>query len=459
VCCALFFFPRGGSSHVARALCESLPAAGWQPTLVAGSLGTPGQPTHAASFFAGIDVLPFEYPAARAATASGDEPVAPIPFQPSYEDRPGAPDRVFAVVGDDDYERLVAAWRQALAEAGAARADVLHLHHLTPANEAALRSFPHVPIVGQLHGTELAMLRAIETGPPASWTHAAAWAARLRRWAQACTRLIVPPDSEPHVEALLGVPPARLAVLPSGVELDLFRPRPLSPSARLTFWRSWLVDDPQGWDESGRPGSVRYGPADLWPLEQAEAVFLYVGRYTAVKRIPLLLRAHKLAQERFRAPAPLVLVGGHPGEWEGRHPLTMIRELGNDQAFLAGWRDHGELAQAMNAADVLVLPSVVEAFGLVLIEAMACELPVIAVDAHGPARIVAPGTGWLVPPDDEAALADALIAAANDREERRRRGASASLHARSQYGWQGVTKQVSRVYEEALSVVLPPHEA
>jgi glycosyltransferase involved in cell wall biosynthesis len=108
---------------------------------------------------------------------------------------------------------------------------------------------------------------------------------------------------------------------------------------------------------------------------------------------------------------------------------------------------------------VLVLPSVVEAFGLVLIEAMACELPVIAVDAHGPARIVAPGTGWLVPPDDEAALADALIAAANDREERRRRGASASLHARSQYGWQGVTKQVSRVYEEALSVVLPPHEA
>src|SRR6266545_2088737 len=53
---------------------------------------------------------------------------------------------------------------RALSRAGAASADVLHLHHLTPANEAALRAFPAVPVVGQLHGTELALLRAIEAG-------------------------------------------------------------------------------------------------------------------------------------------------------------------------------------------------------------------------------------------------------------------------------------------------------
>ena len=59
------------------------------------------------------------------------------------------------MVDDAAYERLVAAWAEALARAGAGEADLLHLHHLTPANEAALRAFPTVPIVGQLHGTAL----------------------------------------------------------------------------------------------------------------------------------------------------------------------------------------------------------------------------------------------------------------------------------------------------------------
>jgi hypothetical protein len=58
---ALFFFPRGGSAQVTRSLARALPAAGWQPTLAAGSLGQPGEPTHAASFFAGIDVHGLDY--------------------------------------------------------------------------------------------------------------------------------------------------------------------------------------------------------------------------------------------------------------------------------------------------------------------------------------------------------------------------------------------------------------
>ncbi len=98
-----------------------------------------------------------------------------------YKDRPGAPDRVFATVDDESYERLVGVWVEALDRAGAARAELLHLHHLTPANEAALRAFPAVPIVGQLHGTELALLRAIEAGPPAGWRSRRALAAAHAR--------------------------------------------------------------------------------------------------------------------------------------------------------------------------------------------------------------------------------------------------------------------------------------
>jgi glycosyltransferase involved in cell wall biosynthesis len=443
---SLFFFPRGGSAQVARALCQRLASVGWQTTLVAGSLGRPGEATNAATFFAGIDVRPVEYAPAAADTS----PVA-VPFQPSYEDRPGAPDRVFAAVGDDVFELLVAAWSKALAGAGAADADLLHLHHLTPANEAALRSFPAVPVVGQLHGTELAMLRAIEAGPPASWEHALAWAARLRRWARVCAGLIVPPGAELEVGSLLGVAPDRIVGLPSGVELELFRPRPLAAGERLSFWSDWLVEHPQGWDESGRPGTVRYQPHELWPFEQAETIFLFVGRFTAVKRLPLLLAAHQRAQQRLRAPVPLVLVGGHPSEWEGKHPQALVRELGDEQAFLAGWHDHEQLPQAMNAADLLVLPSVAEAFGLVLVEAMACGLPVIAANAHGPSEIVKPDTGWLVPPDDQTALADALVAAANDPGERRRRGSRASAHVRRHYSWQRIAHRVAQTYAQAVA--------
>ena len=76
---ALFFFPRGGSAQVARALARALPAAGWQMTLAAGSLGRPGEQTHAASFFAGIDVHALDYsPALELA-----EPLAaPFPSSP-----------------------------------------------------------------------------------------------------------------------------------------------------------------------------------------------------------------------------------------------------------------------------------------------------------------------------------------------------------------------------------------
>ncbi|MGH2451604.1 MAG: glycosyltransferase, partial [Candidatus Limnocylindria bacterium] len=139
-----------------------------------------------------------------------------------------------------------------------------------------------------------------------------------------------------------------------------------------------------------------------------------------------------------------------------QHPLTVARALGNEQVFLAGWRPHELLPQALNAADLLVLPSVAEAFGLVLVEAMACGLPVVAAEAHGPAEIVAAGTGWLVPPDDEEALADALVTAALDAEERRRRGARAYRHSHTHYGWPVIATRIAALYAE---LAAPPRAA
>jgi glycosyltransferase involved in cell wall biosynthesis len=450
----LLFFPRGGSAQVARYLARSLSGAGWDVTVACGSLGGPGEPSNARTFYSGVDVRALDY---STSIRAPDPLAADPPFHPSYEDRPGAPDRVFARVGEADYERLVAVWERQLAEAGAADADVLHLHHLTPIHEAAERAFPDVPRIGHLHGTELLMLREIDEGPPPGWDHAAEWAERMRRWAGGCERLLVlSPDAVRRVPDLLGVDPDRVVWAPNGFDPAGFDRRPVAGAARVEQWRRWLVEEPRGWDESGRPGSVAYTDEQLAPFGAGGPVLLYVGRFTEVKRVPLLIRAHARARERFAHPAPLVLLGGFPGEWEGEHPLEAVRETGNPDVFLAGWRGHEDLPDGLNAADLLVLPSVREQFGAVIVEAMACGLPPLAVDAYGPAEIVEAGeTGWLVPPDDEAALADALVEAVNDEHERSRRGARAYEVARGRYSWPALARGLANVYAE-VAAGLPP---
>src|SRR3954447_5562256 len=147
---SLMFFPRGGSAQVARYVARALPGAGWDVTLVAGSLGHEPEAAQAAGFFAGVSALrTVDYTEARDAP---DPLAATPPFQPSFEDRADAPDRVFAAVPDEADERLVTCWAERVGAAGAADADILHLPHLTPMNEAAARSFPDVPVVGHLHG-------------------------------------------------------------------------------------------------------------------------------------------------------------------------------------------------------------------------------------------------------------------------------------------------------------------
>lgn len=411
----LFFFPRGGSSHLARSLSRSLGTLGDRVTLAVGSVGDPGGRSHALTFYKGIDVVPVDYTPGRG-----------LPFQPSYEDRPDAPDPVFAVEPDQTYERLVDVWVDALGRAGADGADVLHLHHLTPIHEAAVRRYPDVPVVTELHGTELGMLREIDAG--AAWPFAAEWATRMRRWAAGSRALLVAPGIADEAAERLAVPRERFVELPGGVDLELFDRRPVD---RVAFWRRWLVAEPQGWDESGIPGTIRYAQADLAPIEAGRPLVLFVGRYTAVKRLPLLLRAHARVQGAVGDLVPLVLIGGHPGEFEGEHPL----KLAHPGVFLAGWHAHDDLADAINASDLVVLPSRHEAFGLVLAEAMACGVPVVATASPGPSRIVDDGeTGWLVPVDDEDALTAALVAAVGDEAERRRRGGLARERARARYG-------------------------
>ena len=140
---------------------------------------------------------------------------------------------MFAKLDDAAFEHQVETWRRQLAAADAGTADLFHLHHLTPINEAAERYFPGVPRIGHLHGTELLMLREIAAGPPPGWEHARVWAERLRRWASACERLLVlSPDAVRRVPELLGVPPEKVVWAPNGFDPAGFRREPLAANER-----------------------------------------------------------------------------------------------------------------------------------------------------------------------------------------------------------------------------------
>lgn len=425
------FSPRGGSATVARALARRLPAHGWETRVLSGSRAGHGD---AERFYAGLEVR-----------AARFEPEGDTPLHPSYEDRPDASDRVFAALDDAAYERHVAVWQDQLDRAGACAADVLQLHHLTPLNEAAHRLAPGVPVVTHLHGTELLMLEHIAEGAP--WPHAAAWAERMRTWAQRATTILVPSTGQlPRVQRLLGLGADRCVVLPNGVDIALFDRVEVDRGAH---WRTHLVERPLGWGPGGAEGSVRYDASAAHRLAQ-RTVVLYVGRFTEVKRLGLLIEAWAAAQERFASPASLVLVGGHPGECEGEHPLDAVARTGARDVHLVGWHPQEELPRFLAAADLLVLPSVKEQFGLVLVEGMACGVPPIAVDNLGPRDIVDAGrTGWLVPPDDADALAGALAAAVNDPLERERRGAAARDEARARFSWDAIAEQLAGVLASA----------
>src|SRR4029078_4284997 len=130
--------------------------------------------------------------------------------------------------------------------------------------------------------------------------------------------------------------------------------------------------------------SVRDTEAQSAPLTSGDPVVIAVGRFTAVKRTGLLIRAFGHARRATPVRAALRLVGGHPGEGEGEHPCEAIAASGAPDVFLAGWHEHDTLPAFFAAADVNVLASVREQFGLALGEGMACGLSAVAADPSRP---------------------------------------------------------------------------
>lgn len=186
-------------------------------------------------------------------------------------------------------------------------------------------------------------------------------------------------------------------------------------------------------------------------------VIFYVGRFDPRKGIETLVRA--VAQSSLRGQADLKLIiggGSRPGQSDGieRDRIEgIVAELGlQDLTVFPGRLDDAELPVYYAAADVCVVPSHYEPFGLVAIEAMASETPVVASDVGGLQFTVVPEvTGLLAPPQDSAAFANAIDRILANPDWQQQLGQAARKRMESKFSWQGVASQLIDLYTQLLA--------
>ena len=192
-------------------------------------------------------------------------------------------------------------------------------------------------------------------------------------------------------------------------------------------------------------------------VSEQDQVVLYVGRFDPRKGIETFVRAGALLQERGLKNLKLVIVGGSsPHLVDGLEQARIkgiVAELGlQDQTIFVGQVDHDSLPYYYTAADVCVVPSHYEPFGLVAIEAMACGTPVVASAVGGLNFTVVPEkTGLLVPPQDEQAFAEAIDRILSDELWSRKLSKQASANVNQRFSWSGVAVQLSELYRHVLA--------
>lgn len=458
----LYFWPRGGSSQVARSLCRALDGGLWSPTLFAGSLGPNTAESNAQHFFSGFPCEPMDYTQAVRDWENGADPMrSSVPMHASFEDKPDVPDRIFLELDDAAFYRQVRSWSHLLLSRTVEQPRVVHLHHLTPIHEAVRLVWPGARVVTHLHGTELKMLFSARSenrvGHPRR--SATRWDERMQRWASGSDRLVVVSPHDAHMAAeLLPICPEFVSRIPNGVDTGIFGLCHNTIFEKLAVWRRFLVNDPRGWRPGQPAGSVRYNEEHLSAFVDEDGqpvpVVVFAGRFLGFKRLSLLIEAHHTIQTTTSSRSVLVVVGGFPGEWEGEHPHDTVRRLNAKNVFFVGWRDHHDLAAILGCSDLFAASSVDEPFGLVYLEAMAAGLPPIATNSGGPPSFINVDpdrpTGWLVPPDDRAALVNALLEAVSSPETRVSRGRSAADFVRDEYSWTSTARAFGDLYDDLL---------
>ncbi|MGL5941036.1 MAG: glycosyltransferase family 4 protein [Waterburya sp.] len=192
-------------------------------------------------------------------------------------------------------------------------------------------------------------------------------------------------------------------------------------------------------------------------INPEDKVVMYAGRFDERKGIETLVRAIAREEVISHQNLKLIIVGGYtPGESDGQEKeriTNIVQELEiEDITKFAGRVQHQDLASYYAAADVCVVPSHYEPFGLVAIESMAARTPVVASDVGGlKFSVVDQVTGLLVPPQDEAAFAQAINSILSSPKWREQLGNNARKRVEAKFSWNGVANQLEQQYLSELS--------
>jgi len=234
------------------------------------------------------------------------------------------------------------------------RPDVVYAHFLVPAGLFAALEI-RAPLVVTAHGQDVENAVA----------HATVRAATKLVVRRAAAIIAVSDWLRRRLEAAVPAAEGRVDVVDCGVDLDRFNPRDQAAARHAVGWE------------------VTDGPA-----------FLCIGSLTARKNVLRLARAF----ERLGGGS-LVFVGDGPlrGALEGRLGVRVVGPV-----------PHGQVPDWIAASDVVCQPSLVEPFGLVTLEALACSRSVVATSNGGPPEFVPDGAGVLVDPESDDALVAAL---------------------------------------------------
>jgi D-inositol-3-phosphate glycosyltransferase len=301
--------------------------------------------------------------------------------------------------------------------------DVIHSHYwLSGAVGRLVRERWGVPLVHSFHTLAL-VKNGSRTGGEAP--EPSTRVNGEQRVANSADVLLAPTlDEAGDLARLYGASPERIRVVPPGVDSSIFTP---------------------GADDQTR-AALGIG---------SRAVVLFVGRLQPLKRPDLAVRSvAELAARRPDLDPVLIMVGGPSGQ-DGIEPAE-LEALAKDLGAAGRVRvlppvPHDQLPSLYRAADVLIVPSRSESFGLVALEAASCGLPVVATDVGGLRTTVRDGvSGILVRDDSPPSFANAIERVLLDPATRAAMG-SAGRHLARRFDWRQSSMELLAVYEEAAS--------
>lgn len=242
------------------------------------------------------------------------------------------------------------------------------------------------------------------------------------------------PAEEQQLIDLYGAARDKITVVPPGVDLSRFHP----------------IDK----NDAKRQVGIPCGDQNI----------LFAGRIEPLKGIDTLLRAMSILQERHPQVVKntcVAIIGGDPWADDPDAEMARLKSLRtalgiHDLVTFLGAKDQEVLPAYYAAAEVVVMPSHYESFGMVALEAMAMGTPVIASEVGGLAHLIRHGeNGYHIPSRDPVALANSILHLVEDHDLRAKLGAQARADAQN-YDWHVIAARMQRVYDEVMRQAAMP---